>query len=402
MPRDEYILLEDSSQGSALDSLRSPNANSYGALVTVKGTVVKSLDTLGTGGENALSVEDININSTAAATGPNPPIINLCSEDPSLCLESTASPEKFALLYSGGATLADAKNRYWNDLAFMYLTLKSQYGYSDNNIVLIYKDGRQPKYANGTPFSSLQVDVDFAANTQGIEDAILFLQGEMAPFPNASLFVFTTNHGGGYRIASQEIKDGIFDAIMGDEVPLEPAETAAALAESAGTTAAGSTAIDETIFLYRSPEIYISDDEWASKINSLVQVNGTNKRLITVNQPCFSGGLLQDLRGPNRINISAAREGEYSYGLADGTFDDFSYHFTAALHGKYPTASGSALGYTIDPADGISILEAYWYAETYDQSAARCLIDDNNDGTGLQRPPSTPTTDGVLSSSTSL
>jgi hypothetical protein len=263
----------------------------------------------------------------------------------------------------------------------MYLTLKSQYGYTDDNIVVVYKDSIA---------ENAQMIVDHPADYQGLTNAINDLKSRMGSNPLASLFVFTTNHGGGYNKLTNVVIGGSFDTAPNvDETPTETAETSAV-----------SLAIDETIFLY-SPDLYVIDEDWAAKINSVV---GPSRLLITVNEPCFSGGLLKDLKGPNRINISASSEGEYSYSLDDGTYDEFSYYFTAALHKKYPRQLNNALRYSPDlnGINGVSVYEAYLYARDLDRSPARCLLDDNADGAGTHIPPATGALDGVLAKNTRL
>lgn len=378
MPLNDYLLIE----GIKSDSAGAPQAKTYGAYVTVRGKVAVSKDT--SIKEQVLLVEDLEVNSTASNAGTNPPVLELCTLDPSLCSVSTPSPQKFALLFSGGAAPADARNRYWNDLAFMYLTLKSQYGYSDANIVVVYKDGMPATLPNGS--SSTDMLVDFPATQTGFDAAISDLQTRMGNDPAASLFVFTTNHGGGYRKLVSKVKGGASDYAPYDESPLD-----------------NNPLIDETIFLYGSANSYIIDDYWSAQINTLAQVNGVNRLLVTVNEPCFSGGFIKDLNGPNRVNIAAASEFEYSYSMGDGRFDEFSYHFTAALHGKEPL-TGAIVNANQDTDPRISILEAYWYAAGKDQSPATSYLDDNGDGAGTANPPlpsiplsGTPA-DGVLAS----
>jgi len=362
MPDNAYLLLV----GSPLDSvvITQDSTRYYGAFVTVRGILDKDKAFMK---KKVLTVETIEVNSSSTSNR-GPYIVNHCTLTqlpcafspalPPLCSISTPSDHKFALLFSGGKSLKDAKFRYWNDLEFMYLTLRSQYGFADNNMAVVYMDGSEE-----TPASPMQVG--YSASPLGLDSAIAYLKSRMTT--GDTLFVFVTNHGGGFDPTYATPLSGSTDNGL-DEADFS------------------TPMFDENICYYKpaSSDHFIKDDVWKTKWNTLL--NSKNPLLIAVYEPCFSGGFLRDMSGPNRVNITAASENGYSYGLQpDNVYDAFSYFFTAALHGR--NADGTCLKSDPDiaPQDGkISIWEAYLYAHANDHGADHShFLDDICDGVGV-------------------
>jgi hypothetical protein len=302
-------------------------------------------------------------------------LFDICKLNPRWCdFRPLFIKNKYAILYSGGINSANAHLRYWNDLQFMYLTLKNKYGYSDANIIVVYKDGVA---------ANANMPVDYAATTTGFRNAIDFLKAKMTI--NDDLFVFVTNHGAGYHkggghqaIATAGNRGGTADA-NADEI--DPQH------------------IDENIFYYGQANNNFLDDNFASMIKEL-----SFKRMISVLEPCFSGGLLHDLGGPKSIVISASDEFQFSYGGASSggvSYDVFSYFFTEALNNA--AANGAALTTNPDTnGDGkISILEAFNYAKLKDTADEIPHLEDSGDGIGTNTPTS-GVGDGFLSNTTFL
>ncbi len=309
--------------------------------------------------------------------GPNPAIVDLNN---ALFPQGPVESNKFALLYSGGLDYTQAKNRYWNDLAFMYNTLKSKYGYSDANIVVVYKNGFAPP-------GNDDMIVDFAASESGLNQALLSLNSKMTMNPDDDyLFIFTTNHGGGYLIPASAgagtDRGGADDTLR---LPSDEIESA--------------PKVDETIYYYVDPSSFppqnqkLIDEDFAAKINAL-----PFKQLITFQEPCFSGGMLWDFKplpaANNQaarkihINIAASGENEYSYSYSanpiHNTYDAFSYHFTAALNGANHLGGpllNNEIPANYDGRPGTSVWEAFWYARKRDAQSNH-PIDDNGDGLG--------------------
>jgi hypothetical protein len=256
---------------------------------------------------------------------------------------ATMSCKRYALLFSGGVNTANAHPRYWNDIRYLYDVLRNKYGYSDQDIFVIYKDGISPQAG---------YTVDYPATPTGWTNAVNDLNTRMSTNGKGQLFFFATNHGGGYYDAtkaktisgSSGIAGGISDT-SGDE-------------SIAPHGAVDPYMIDETVYHYNSSPIQISDDQLATWINSIQFTN-----LVAVLEPCFSGGLIWDLRGNNRIIMSAANEFEYSWGSA--TYDFFSMYFTDALSGSKILGSAPVNADT-DGNGEVSMLEAFLYAKSVD------------------------------------
>lgn len=287
-----------------------------------------------------------------------PTVIDICKINPLIChLSTTIASNHYALLFSGGVNAANAHARYWNDLKYMYQTLKKA-GYSDDKIVVVYKDGN-PGDATG------EVIVDYPASIAGVDNAFAFLAGKLDG--NDQLFFFATNHGGGYHVAEGVNYGGLSDS-DGDEIDAQRK--------------------DETIYYYNEAG-QIADDLLKTKINSL----GVGV-LIAVLEPCFSGGLLRDLSGDKRIICTAANEFEFSWSRAGGLYDEFSYHFTAALNGNTP--EGGVVNADLDGDGKISIYEAYRYAQWNDTAAEHPQYDDNGNQIGTAVPVAGGTSDGAF------
>jgi hypothetical protein len=281
-----------------------------------------------------------------------PQFYNLCKINPKLCMVAPFLSKDFALLYSGGINSYNAKSRYWNDLKFMYKTLKSKYGYSEDQIVVVYKDGIA---------ADAEMTVDYPASKAGLANALNYLRGKVGLA--SDLFFFITNHGGGYNTSDNTNYSGNADAAPKDEV--DPYE------------------IDETVFYYNETNNRIPDDTLAVYLNSI------SGKLVAVLEPCFSGGLIRDLRGPNHIIISAANEFQFSWGGGPGNHDVFSYYFTCALNGADHT--GVAVNADTNGDSKVSILEAFIYARDHDTADEEPLLEDSGNGVGSHNPSATGT-----------
>jgi hypothetical protein len=399
MPPGSYLFLT----GSNLDSIviNPDSTRLYGALLKITGTAQQDSTFKN---KKIFSVENVEVNGAPTSDRgprivdhcllPGPDLCtdfcNNCPSPPNLCDISTPSPHKFALLFSGGVDLPNAKYRYWNDLEFMYLTLRSQYGFSDANMVVLYMDGVKENLA-----STMQVD--FPASGLGINNAIAHLNTIMHNHSTSSgirdtLFLFVTNHGGGYDMLG--IGGGFSGAMDGsgwgslDEPEPDPP----------------GPKVDEVIYYYPTPIsslISIKDDLWKSKWDGLL--TSKNPLFLSLYEQCFSGGFLDDMKAPKRVNIAAASENGYSYSLpSDNIYDAFSYYFTSALYGR--NADGSCLKSSPDiDFDGkVSIWEAYRFAHLSDlpHDTHRHFLDDLGTGIGIEgiTPTSLTTGQGTFSS----
>jgi hypothetical protein len=124
--------------------------------------------------------------------------------------------------------------------------------------------------------------------------------------------------------------------------------------------------IDEAIVLW-GDDLY--DDELAALLDRV------DANVISVfMEPCFSGGFIDDLSGPDRVISTATEEETVSWGNL------FVELFTEAFHRA--TRSGSPVDADADGNGHISMREAFNYAAENDTYAETPQYDDNGDGIG--------------------
>lgn len=240
---------------------------------------------------------------------------------------------KFAVLINGGFNLKSNWPRYWNDVSFMYKTLKQKYGYKDENIYVLFADGLNPAPDNFVMKNSDvdldgdgYPDIDFPATREDINKVFDELSRRMKA--ECLLFVFTTGHGGQ------------------SQPEVEP-------------TAAYLALWDEDV---------ITDVEFAAEVNKIKSYD----TMVFVMEPCNSGGFSGELAGPGRIFTSAAAYDEFSNALLftasgkgswediENGYDAFSYYFTGALAGVCPDKR--LVRADMDGDGVVSIAEAFEFA----------------------------------------
>lgn len=285
---------------------------------------------------------------------------SLCDRFPAICsLAVNTNRTKVAFLYSGGIDAGNAHTRYYNDIKALYWILKNKYGYSDANIIVCYKDGKND-YTSSTPGDTIKID--YRASISGLNAAIADLNSKMGA--STKFFCFVNNHGGGYRSSNGLYYGGAADT-NGDE------------------PAGDAQHYDEDIYYYNE-SVNILDDLLATKINSLTFGTG-----IFVLKPCFSGGLIYDLRGANRVIISSGTERQVTYGHSSGNFGEMSHNFIAAISGTVPT-TGATINADTNGDGDVSMQEAFIYLKNAEEWKTDEQPQYNDDGTGT--PTTTPST----------
>ncbi len=227
--------------------------------------------------------------------------------------------QRYAMLVSGGWNASSNYSRYWNDLSSIYQALKDKYGYTDNQIIVLY--------ANGThsPDEDLDGDgtgdIDFAATKVNLTTAMQLVANGIAA--NGKFFFYATNHGG---------HEGGYDA---------------------------------TLYLWGET---IRDDEFAPLTANIKAANA-----IYVMEQCFSGGMMDDIltaqtypcTNPRVCVMTAAKHDEVSWSAdTEGAYDEYVYHWTAAVHGQTPT--GTAVNADSNGDGVVSMSEAHEYAKGQD------------------------------------
>ena len=246
---------------------------------------------------------------------------------------TATTKDNYALFYSGGIDSVNAHLRYWNDLEFMYTTLKEKYGFDSTHIIIIYADGKS---------EDNRMPVNYPATAAALKTAMTQIKNQLTP--NSTLFTFFTNHGGGYDTLAGVMEGGRPDE-NADEEPDDLKKW------------------DEQLYFYQQTPNDLWDDSLTVLFSAL-----PCKRQIILAESCFGGGLIHDLRRPGRIIFSAANQYEQSFGdfsVAGTDFDTFSYYFTCALNGS--TYDGKPVTADSNGDGKVSILEAFQYAKSMDK-----------------------------------
>ena len=100
----------------------------------------------------------------------------------------------------------------------------------------------------------------------------------------------------------------------------------------------------------------IRDDEFAREVNKV----NAGKVNICMEQ-CHSGGFIDNLAANNRVIATACRYDEVSYAMSNLLYDEFVYHWTAAVSKRTP--SGSSVNADRNGDGKISMEEALQYAQ---------------------------------------
>jgi hypothetical protein len=231
--------------------------------------------------------------------------------------------DRWAVLMNGGFNQSNNHVRYWNDLAFIYCTLTQIYSYSDDHILALCSDGQNPgpDQSNG---QSSNPDLDRDGDADIMYSCVLsnvdyvFSQLSLQMDPGDQLFIFTTDHGsssGGWN-ASQNLWN---------------------------------------------TEI-LTDAHFASLLAALP----TEVTIVCTFEPCYSGGFLDNVvtvPGPV-VASSACAYNQLSYATSNLQYDEYVFHWTAAVNGHDAYGVEADADYNDDSI--VTMDEAYLYAHDHD------------------------------------
>lgn len=282
---------------------------------------------------------------------PIPELFNICQNFPGICTPQTPDNYKFALIYSGGVNQRFAYPRYWNDVTLMYQILRN-HGYPAENIRVVYKDGIED--------SPDAAPVHYAATAEGFDAAIEYLKERMDP--QAKFFLMMNNHGGGAFLPSDpsQISGGVTDT-NGDEI----------------RDGRATDNIDEQYYFYESHSTRLTDDLIAQKLDELSFYN-----MIGVIKPCYSGGVIWDFKGENRVILTSGTEDEVTWSHRSNMFGEQTYHFFSAIL-QEDVLSGTPVLSDINGDGRVSMYEAQKYIIENDTRPESPQYEDDNDGVGL-------------------
>ncbi|MHC1791015.1 C13 family peptidase [Solidesulfovibrio sp.] len=254
---------------------------------------------------------------------------------PAVPYAGTDASHRYAVILSGGYNKSNNHVRYWNDCSKFFITLKAN-GFLQENIFVLFADGTDPAIDNSNNENSnvdlnndAVPDIGYSATKANIATVFNELAGKLGS--QDILYIFTTDHGGN-----------------GSDNP-SPYNTSSVVLNLWGED--------------------ITNTEFAAEVNKV-----TAKAVVAIFEQCFSGGMIEPLKSPNRVLMSAARFWELSYAMGpDYTYDEFSFYVTEALA---DTAKGDS------NADGIVTMEeAYAYALGKD-SRQQETLDGSGDNIG--------------------
>jgi len=232
--------------------------------------------------------------------------------------KTSTSQTKWAVLMNGGYSQYSNHVRYWNDLSNIYIALNYVYGYADENIIVLCSDGLNPASDQSNGQNS-DPDLDGDGDEDIMYSCILsnveLVFSDLATILDEGdkLFVFTTDHGssnGGWNVLQN---------------------------------------------LWNAEEL--TDAHFASLLEALPDCE-----IICTFEPCFSGGFLDDVVVPPGpvVGSSACRHDEYSWAMGNLEYDEYVFHWTAAVKGE--DAYGNPVDADYNQNGIITMDEAYLYA----------------------------------------
>jgi hypothetical protein len=228
--------------------------------------------------------------------------------------------EKYAVLLCGGWNSGSNYARYWNDLQFIFKTLKQKYGYSDSEIIVLYANGTHSP--NGDFDGNGTNDIDYAATKANLTTVFNSVAQNISS--TGKFFFYATNHGG----------------------------------DDPGAHKSNLTLWGENI----------KDHEFANLAKEIECAEA-----IYVFEQCFSGGMMDDLLNvqtrpctkPKVCVMAAARHDEVSWSCdTEGQYDEYVYHWTSAVNGKAP--NGTTVNADTNGDGKVSMKEAHNYAKNQD------------------------------------
>ena len=242
-----------------------------------------------------------------------------------VCAQETTG-HVHAVIISGGMNKLMNHERYWNDCAFLYRTLRNEYHFPKHDITLLISDGgesgRDMLLANGSGFASSPADLDgdgerdvwLPATLQQVEATLTELATRLTA--NDRLFLFLIDHGGS--------DDGLHSYA----------------------------------WLWGSERLY------GSRLAQLLDVFHVASMGIVMGM-CNSGGFMDDLCREHRVVVTSCTSSEQSWACRDKPYDEFVYHWTCAIAGH--DSDGNVINADTDSNGLISMTEAFDYARQHDR-----------------------------------
>ena len=242
--------------------------------------------------------------------------------------QGTGTTHLYAVIVNGGRNRLTNHERYWNDCAFLYQTLRQTYHVPKRNITVLMSDGGLPYEDmlrdDGRGFISSpgdldgdgQGDVNHPATREMLVNAMLSLSRRLTA--DDHLFLFFIDHG--------------------------------------GTTDRQS---DSFVWLWNDERM---EDYTLGSLLGQFQVASVN---VLMGQ-CYSGGFVDNLMRNGLVMATACRGDEQSWQSPDRPYDEFVYHWTCAVNGA--DSDGNRIVADTDGDGQVSMAEAFEYARSHDRA----------------------------------
>lgn len=239
-----------------------------------------------------------------------------------------------ALLVNGGRNRLANHERYWNDCALIYRTLRQTYHVPKRNITVLISDGDNPApdmlRADQTGFLSSptdldgdgQTDVEGAATSDNLNRVMNHFTQQLTT--DDRLFVFIIDHGG-------EVDN------------------------------------------WGLPYVWLWNNEQlnAQQLGSMLNQMHVGSTIVLLGQ-CFAGGFAPYLQSEGRVVLAACQADERSWASKTKPYDEFVYHWACAIAGH------DEQGFPVDAdSDGdghVTMGEAFQYAQQHDNRSETPMI----------------------------
>lgn len=254
-------------------------------------------------------------------------VIALLLQHAAVCAQDTGDSHLYAILLNGGRNRLTNHERYWNDCAFLYRTLRQTYHVPKRHIFVIMSDGDNPYAdmlrADGKAFMSTPADLDgdgqydigYPATRLALSTVLTDLSKQLTTADH--LFIFVMDHG--------------------------------------GTTDHNE---DSFLWLWNNEQL---PDYVLGALLSRFDIGSMN---ILMGQ-CYAGGFKGELMHEGRILTTACDGDELSWICPDRPYDEFVYHWTCAVNGA--DESGSPVDADTNDDGEVSMAEAFAYASSHDR-----------------------------------
>ena len=232
-----------------------------------------------------------------------------------------------AVIINGGMNKLMNHERYWNDCAFLYRTLREDLHFSKQDITLLMSDGGEPGcdmlLADGSGFVTSPADLD------GDGERDVWLPATLAQV-DASLNELAVKLTSGDRLFLFMIDHGDFDKSMGQSYA----------------------------WMWGGGRLY------STHLARLLDAFYVESMCLCLGL-CHSGGFIDALRRENRVIATSCADSEQSWACTDRIYDEFVFHWICAVAGHDP--EGNTICADTDGDGYTSMAEAFDYACRHDR-----------------------------------